>query len=529
MPWRSRWMTLNNTTEKSGTAFSSVSNETLPSHRMKIRYQHVSRIEDGGNRRGAGRFATHPVLAGLLLLTALTSSPLSAQTNTAQGASPAQRWLLIVETSRSMQRRSEAVFQTVQDLLTSGMAGQLRSGDTLGVWTFGDDLYAGRFALQIWSPEAQQNIASSTLTFLKGQKYGKQANFDKVLPALNQVIKDSRLLTVVLVSSGDQKMRGTLFDAQINEFWQKWHTPQQKARMPFVTVLRAKAGQLTEYALNTPPWPTQMPRLSQETQSAEAIPQKPLEAPHNPAPRAVPPLIISGKKPQAEKAPPPKPEPTVVKTSVPALVAAAPSTNNLRAANPPAPVVPPVQTTKTEAAPITPAKPWAEVAPNPLPTPVLAAPPKTEAVKAPESKPAEPAPTKPEVAATVQTLPAKPKPVVIELPKPAPALEPKPAPALAAVLAAPATQEVSASTLRPRPSTPAPSPSAIASPPAQTVAAVPAETVAGHKSIWIAALVFAGIAAGFAVLLLRRSRATPQASLITRSFEQIRTAAGRDT
>ena len=513
-------MTLNNTTGKSGTAFSSVSNETLPSHRMRIRYQHVSRIEDGGNRKGAGRLATHPLLAGLLLLTALTSSPLRAQTNTVEGTPLAQRWLLIVETSRSMQRRSEAVFQTVQDLLTSGMAGQLRPGDTLGVWTFSDDLYAGRFALQTWSPEAQQDIASSALTFLKGQKYGKQANFDKVLPALNQVIKDSRLLTVVLVSSGDQKMRGTLFDAQINEFWQKWHTPQQKARMPFVTVLRAKAGQLAEYALNTPPWPTQMPHLSQETQSAEAISQKPLEAPHNPAPHAVPPLIISGKKPLPEKAPPPKPAPTVVKTNAPALVAAAPSTNNLRAANPPTPVVPPVQTAKTEPAPVAPAKPSAEVAPKPLPTPVLATPPKMDAVKGPETKPAEPAPGKPEVAATVQTLPAKPKPVVIELPKTALALEPKPAPALAPALPAPATQQVSASALRPRPSAPAPSPSATASPPAQTAAAVPAETLAGHKSIWIAALAFAGIAAGFAVLLLRRSRATPQASLITRSFER---------
>jgi hypothetical protein len=408
-----------------------------------------------------------------------------------------------------MQRRSEAVLQTVQDLLTSGMAGQLRPGDTLGVWTFGDDLYAGRFALQTWSPEAQEDIASTTLTFLKGQKYGKQANFDKVLPALNKVIKESRLLTVVLVSSGDQKMRGTLFDAQINEFWQKWHTPQQKARMPFVTVLRAKAGQLTEYALNTPPWPTQMPRLSRETQSAETIQEKPLEAPHKPAPRAVPPLIISGKKPQPEKAPPPKPEPTVVKTSAPALVAAAPSTNNLRAANPPAPVVPPVQTAKTEPAPITPAKPSAEVAPIPPPTPVLATPPKTEAVKGPETKPAEPAPTKPEMATTVQNLPAKPKPATIEPPKPAHALELKPAPALAPVLTPPATQQVSASALRPRPSAPA-----------LTATAVPAETLAGHKSIWIAALVFAGIVAGFAVLLLRRSRATPQASLITRSFER---------
>src|ERR1035437_629860 len=249
------------------------------------------------------------------------------------------------------------------------MAGQLQRGDTLGVWTFNDDLYTGRFPLQTWSPEAQQDIASRTLTFLKGQKHEKQANFDKVLPALGRVIKDSQLLTVVLVSSGDEKMGGTPFDAQINEFRQKWHDQQQKARMPFVTVLRAKAGQLADYTINTPPWPTQMPRLSQETQSAETIQEKLLEALHNPPPPTVPPLIISGKKRQPEKAPAPKPQPTVVKVDAPAPAAAAPppaapppSPTTLPPPNPPVPAVPPVQTAKTEAAPVTSAKPSTEVA-----------------------------------------------------------------------------------------------------------------------------------------------------------------------
>ena len=390
------------------------------------------------------------------------------------------------------------MLQTVQDLLTSGMAGQLRQGDTLGVWTFNDDLYAGRFPLQNWSPETQPDSASRMLDFLKGQKWEKQASFDKVLPALSRIVKDSRLLTVVLVSSGDQPMRGTPFDATINEYYQKWHDQQQKARMPFVTVLRAQAGQLADYTLNMPPFPTQMPRLPQEPQVAETIQEKPVEPLRKPPPPTAPPLIISGKKPQPENTPSQNPKPAVVKVDAPAPAAAAPSTNNLRAANPPAP----------------------EVAPKPSPTLVLTTPPRAEAVKGPETKPVEPAPAKPEVATTVQTLPAKPKPAAIELPKSAPAPEPKPALATAQVFAPPATQASSASALRPRPSSPAPPPSSIPTPPAQTATAVPADTLAGHRSIWIAALVLAGVVAGFAVLLLRRSRATPQASLITRSFER---------
>jgi hypothetical protein len=42
----------------------------------------------------------------------------------------------------------------------------------------------------------------------------------------------------------------------------------------------------------------------------------------------------------------------------------------------------------------------------------------------------------------------------------------------------------------------------------------------GHTHIWIAGVVLAGVMFGFALLLLRRSRATPHASLITRSLDR---------
>lgn len=465
---------------------------------MKILYQDVNKATDHGNRGRSGLALAPPLLAALLLLATLMPPQLPAQTNTAKAPPSSHRWLLIVETSRSMQRRSDAVLTAVQDLLTSGMVGQLRPGDTLGVWTFNSDLYTGRFPLQTWSPEAQQDIVSGTLAFLKGQKYEKKANFDKVLPVLTRVISDSGLLTVLLVSSGDEKMRGTPYDSQINEYWQKWHDQQQKARMPFVTILRASAGQVAECTVNTPPWPTQLPRLPQPIQIAEPIRKNPPAALPQPPPPIGQPLIISGKKPQSEKALAPKPEPAVVKVEASAPAAAALSTNNLLLATPPAPAV----------------------AQKPLPAPVVAIASQAEAPSGAETKPLEPAPAMPEPAAMFQTPPAKPKPAAIEPPRPAPAPEPKPIMVPVPVLAPLVSQATSAPALVPPPSSLAPPPSSKPTPPAQTATAVPGETFARHSNIWIAALFLAGVAASFAVLLLRRSRTAPQASLITRSFER---------
>src|SRR5438309_7975909 len=68
------------------------------------------------------------VFAQACFLFALGLCSSQAQTNT---ATPGNRYLLIVETSRSMQQRSQGTLRAVQQLLLSGMNGQLRRGDTL--------------------------------------------------------------------------------------------------------------------------------------------------------------------------------------------------------------------------------------------------------------------------------------------------------------------------------------------------------------------------------------------------------------
>src|SRR5208283_4941007 len=166
LPWRDSEMTLNIITGGNGTDFSGGSSQPVQRNQMYNRDEHDSRAERG-RLEGGGHLALPPqLLAGLLLLAGLTPCPVCAQLDAGKAAPPSHRCLLIVETSKSMLRRTNAVHRAVQELLASGLNGQLLAGDTLGVWTFNEDLYAGRFPLQTWSPQAQKDITLRTLTFL---------------------------------------------------------------------------------------------------------------------------------------------------------------------------------------------------------------------------------------------------------------------------------------------------------------------------------------------------------------------------
>jgi hypothetical protein len=223
----------------------------------------------------------------------------AAQTNTSAATLPTNRYLLIVETSHSMQRRGEGALRVVSDLIASRMRGQLRLGDTIGIWTFNDTLYTGKLPLQDWSEGERSAIADKLTSFLQEQPFEKQGHFDKVLPALLRVVKNSEFITVILISEGSQDFQGTPFDQQINQSYKQWNAQQQQAHMPFVTVLRARRGQFTDYSVTPAPWPVDMPPLPADLVRPKTPPSTPpvASAPKPAAPPMAPPLIISGRKP----------------------------------------------------------------------------------------------------------------------------------------------------------------------------------------------------------------------------------------
>jgi len=526
---------------------------------MSPRHCYTSLGKAGRLARRTDPHTTPGLLAGLLLLAVLMPGPFRALADAAESATSANRCLLIVDTSHAMQRRAEGALKTVRALLLSSLSGQLRQGDTLGVWTYNDKLYAGRFPLQTWSPSAEADITSRTLAFLKSQKYEKQANFASVLAPLGGLVKGSQRLTIILVSSGDEPMRGTPFDGRINAFYQQWREEQQKARMPFVTVFRASDGQLADVAVSTPPWPTQIPRMPQESQRAETIQSKLLEALHNPTPTASVPLGVSGKTAQVERGPGSTPKPAAAAVAVPGIAPTPADTNQSATAPASQPAAPPTQTAMLAPTAAASTAPPAEVTPNPPAEPTARAEANGKLAAGPAVESTKPAPAKSEAVPATSISLVPPRAAVVASSQPAPAGEVKvtaqPAPRLSAqpqvqplaglepkpLPAAPATSQRAATRPAPEPTTgvaaAASSKSAGMSEPnatsvpaqprvasvtatASQAAAVPAEAMARHRAVWIAGLGLLGLVCCFAVLQVRRSRATPRASLITQSFER---------
>lgn len=230
----------------------------------------------------------------------------AAQTNmvSAPPEPVSNRYLIIIETSRSMMKRGDGVLETLTSMILNGMKGQMRGGDTLGIWTYNDKLHVGEFPLQIWTPANRQNVAQNAENFLKHQKFENKSRLSVVLPPLRDLIKESEFITVLILSSAREKISGTPFDQEINAAYATWAPEQEKKLMPVVTVLRATKGTITHQAVVPVPQTWEMPPLSPELIAAWNTAKKQVEAltaTNKPAGPPRQPLIVKGKKPEPAK------------------------------------------------------------------------------------------------------------------------------------------------------------------------------------------------------------------------------------
>ena len=222
------------------------------------------------------------------MLGLLTASSARAQTNAASDS----RYLLIFDTSSAMKRRAENIQRIAGELVYSGMNGQMRSGDTLGVWTFNESLSAGGIPLMRWAPERRVSLASRITEHLRTLKFENQSRPQVIMPALQRVVTNSVRLTVLVFSSGLVRLEGTPFDDAINASYEPFRDIQQRERMPFVTVLRVKDRAYLGYAVTPSPWAVEFPKFPPDPVVAASKPE-PKPATVRPT---VPPLIVIGKK-----------------------------------------------------------------------------------------------------------------------------------------------------------------------------------------------------------------------------------------
>ena len=261
-----------------------------------------------------------------VLLAAIMLIPASRAQPTEQTVQ--SRFLFIFDTSSDMKNCVDGVQRALNTMLATSMNGQLHAGESMGVWTFSQDLRPGDFPLQSWYPGDAVQIASKITSFIGGQHYAKSARFAALQPLLNRVVQGSERLTVVIFCSGAAQVSGTPFDAGINQTFQEKLDKQKSAHQPFVIVLRAQLGQYVSCNMGFPPQPvifSGFPPLPEPPPPpAPKLTNTPPPAPAT----VVPPLIIIGKK--SESSPVPS---KVAPTNLPTLTNQPPATE---------PVSPPV-------------------------------------------------------------------------------------------------------------------------------------------------------------------------------------------
>jgi hypothetical protein len=413
-------------------------------------------------------------------------------------APPPNRFLFIVDTADEPQGQLDGVLKTVQDLFASGFGSQAQEGDSFRVWTFNEPVSANHFPLQRWSALHQRELSSHTLAYLRAQKAPqRRAAIEKVLPTMSRLINESAYITVILVSDGSETIHGTPFDHAINATYKKWRKAQQKAKLPFVTVLQAKNGQITGYSVTPAPWVVEMPALPPELRRRVPPPAPPVaKVPETTKPAAR--EVTTATKPPAPDNPPPSA--TTNPESSPPVPGVISST--VLPPDTPTPSNPPSSDSNTQATVAAPTTPATEIASSPAP------PPKPEASPATIAQPAISI-IPPPPPASQTTTPAK--------PPPSDAL--KPAPAAPAHLPAASATPVPA-VAKPAPTAPPPSTPPRAAAAQESAATVPSPALFNRQELWIWAAVFLGALLGLVILLVRRSRSADHASLITRSLER---------
>jgi hypothetical protein len=438
----------------------------------------------------------------ITLVCARAAAPAPAPAPSAPGLQPAadgSRFLFVVDTSQPMRAMSEISRQAVFEMIFTGLAGHMRSGDTFGLWAFDDAVYAGEFPMQVWDAQNPLDTASRAALFLHDRKCSGTARTDLLAEKLRVVMKIAVDVTILVVTAGEAPFQGTPFDESINAEYDMRGKERRRLKKPFVTTLVARGGQVSSArvtivgeALTLPDRPVAAkplthsapPRAASATGSTNAV----ARTPATPATQSsVPSVSAPSASVQAttvtETTPPAAP-PTSPETQAPPPVAAqAPSTPGPKVAH---------FVTRSNMPP----RQGTVVAENPAPAPGP-----TNAMASASERPANPAP--PAARAEVPVLPEVPAD-----PAPSPVTASPRAGLLSAVSPAPLPVAAREAT----PDTTPPPAVAVAAPPNGAGLSAPILLTMG--SVLLAAVLF------LLVVVLHRLRGEPRPSFITQSMER---------
>jgi len=166
------------------------------------------------------------------------------------GVSDKCQVLFVVDNSRSMARYSAMTRQTVFDLVYDGVQGQMNSGDLYGIWIFNEKVQTNVFTSLSWDAQLNRGLAAGAVNFIKILGYEKQTRLDRLWAELVGYTRQTKKLTVVIITDGTDRFVGTPFDAPINTYCEKHSKEFRQAKKPFIITLAALDGQFLACTVN---------------------------------------------------------------------------------------------------------------------------------------------------------------------------------------------------------------------------------------------------------------------------------------
>lgn len=408
-----------------------------------------------------------------------------------------ERFLFIVDMSEDMESLQPATEAALYEMIGGGLFGQMRSGDTFGLWTFNKETFAGRFSMKVWDQRRAVQQATVAAAFISGLTYEKSSNLKSVTTQLRSVIHAVSNVNIILISDGRSAMDGTPLDKAINADYKAKKRDRSRAKQPFITSLIARDGWIIDHSVviagrDRILLPERRPPPTIARPSPPPVP--PAKAPAS--------ILITRQTNTAQ--------PSLVTTTEPAAPApkkvmiissAPPATNTVQGAQPA--VSKPPQPTFATTPPPSPA--IQEPAPTPAPSP--AAP-----------------PVEPPAVISQTSLLAADTTKAAATPMELPAASPVSSSVIESIIekVQPTTLPVSA---RENPAAPAPATAAATTPPGTLDGVQGVVTPAPPRnSVVLWSLAVGGILMGTAMLILvsvfRRGRTPAPASLITRSMDR---------
>ena len=216
------------------------------------------------------------VVQWMVLATAM-AAPVKAP----KSAPPGNRFLFVLETSAAMSRLEHGGRQAIFDLIYSGVDGRMRKGDTYGVWTFNEQVFAGVYPMQIWDGQRNLEHASTAGRFLKTQKYEKTGHLTNLMNQLQAVLRVAKDLNVFIVTDGTDVMQGTPFDDQINANYRSGAVQVRHSSKPLITVLTARDGQFTAASVSLAGERIVLAQLPLQTTDLAKVTARPITPPTN--------------------------------------------------------------------------------------------------------------------------------------------------------------------------------------------------------------------------------------------------------